>query len=311
MNTSLDRSHSTPNLGHRRNRSRSPGGGGSDHHNQPRDRERGQYDARYREQADLVIRDLHQNKSDLVKPSGENTDFFLSSLVRDFKHFHLTSHIKRKVKDCIKGQDFTVDFRRLLPKSKAKIKYDNRMQVVNQDGETYFVPAGDRDTREINSYKTWEIAFKVFMGIFNQHWPERMNELLQYSHVIQTAAQNHPWENVYNYDISFREIMSGQPNTHWGMISQQTWTLELGDHNSKGVQHPAPEGNSISQVKQSQRSRNPCWRYNKGRCTFGESCEFDHRCSHCGKKGHGRHECFRRVKSEKGKRGEKEKSHKN
>lgn len=113
-----------------------------------------------------------------MKPSDELSQFVLSSLVRDFKHFHLTSHVDRKLKDCIKEQDFTVDFRRLLPKSRSKNRYDQRMQVVHEEGSTFFVLAGERDLKEINGYKTWEVAFKVFMGLFNQHWPDRMNELL-------------------------------------------------------------------------------------------------------------------------------------
>ena len=39
--------------------------------------------------------------------------------------------------------------------------------------------------------------------------------------------------------------------------------------------------------------REPCRRYNKGKCTFGLSCNCDHRCSvpKCGKFGHGAHIC--------------------
>lgn len=297
------RNYSTPSAGER-NRSGSPRRDTGDgrprgERTSPRDRERALLNEQYKDRADSVIRDLHQNKADLAKPSGELSQFVLLSLVRDFKHFHLTSHVDKKLKERIKDQDFTVDFRRLLPKSRSKNRYDQRMQVVHEEGSTFFVPAGEKDVKEINGYKTWETAFKVFMGLFNQFWPERMQELLQYSHIIQTASQNHPWENVFNYDISFREIMTEQPNTHWGVISQQTWTLELGEHSYKSYGEPSRVGPNHQQSKPMNEARRTCWRFNKGRCTFGDSCEYDHRCSHCGKRGHGRHECFKRGKQDK------------
>lgn len=302
MNSSRDHANSTPFTGDQAPRSKRSKEGERV--------ERSDREEMYRERADSVIRDLHMNKADLAKPSGECSEFMLASLIRDFKHFHLTSHVDKKIKERVKEQDFTIDFRRLLPRSRSKIRYDERMQVVHDEGNTYFVPAGERDLKEILGYKTWETAFKVFMGLFNQHWPERMQELLQYSYVIQTASNNHPWESVYNYDIAFREIMTEQPNTHWGVISQQTWTLEFGENS---VRHGVPQAAATQpqQGKGKKVGSNPCWRFNKGKCTFGENCEYDHRCSHCGKRGHGRHECFKRLKNEKGREFKRERSTKN
>lgn len=103
--------------------------------------------------------------------------------------------------------------------------------------------------------------------------------------------------------------MTEQPETHWGVISQHTWTLEFGESSTKGGDGSgAPAVSSFP--KEGKRSRNPCWRFNKGRCTFGESCEYDHRCSHCGKRGHGKHECFKRNRGEKSQVMKKEKTSK-
>ena len=33
------------------------------------------------------------------------------------------------------------------------------------------------------------------------------------------------------------------------------------------------------------------YRFNKGRCTFGDRCKFDHRCLICSKFSHGAHNC--------------------
>ena len=39
--------------------------------------------------------------------------------------------------------------------------------------------------------------------------------------------------------------------------------------------------------------RNICWKFNQGKCTYGMSCKFEHRCGICNKWGHGAHMCRR------------------
>ena len=39
------------------------------------------------------------------------------------------------------------------------------------------------------------------------------------------------------------------------------------------------------------KSKKLCWKYNRGNCTYGFSCKFDHRCGICNKFGHGAHNC--------------------
>ena len=43
---------------------------------------------------------------------------------------------------------------------------------------------------------------------------------------------------------------------------------------------------------------NICKRFNRGHCTFGPSCRFEHRCKYCKKFGHGIHVC-RKLKQDK------------
>lgn len=137
--------------------------------------------------------------------------------------------------------------------------------MVNRDGVSCLVPMDRDPVKEITGYKMWEVAFKVFMGIYNSKWPNDANQLLQYSHIIQTASLTYPWENVYNYDIAFREIKTDNPDRLWGMICQHTWSLELGEPTSKTTH----QGLGSAQPMQSQpRNANPnrriCWKFNKG-----------------------------------------------
>lgn len=154
-----------------------------------------------RDRADEVIRDIQRNKADLAKPTGEWSRQ-LETLLIDMKHFHLTSHVDRKLKASILEGDFTVDFRKLLPVSRSRCKTDSRLNMINEGGRPYFVPADRDSVKEITSYKQWEVAYRVFMGVMIGKWPEKADELLEYPHVIQTASLSYPWESVFNYDIA-------------------------------------------------------------------------------------------------------------
>lgn len=296
LETSFD--NSTPLAGKRRSRDRTPEEDGNLSDEERRQqRKREQDDRRMREdwareKSDEIIRDVQRNKADLAKPAGEWSRE-LETLLIDMKHFHLTSHVDRKLRESILEGDFTIDFRKLIPQSRSRCKVDQRLQVVNKDGMSYFVPA-DKDTfKDISGYRQWEIAFRVFMGVYLSKWPDRAGELLEYSHVIQTASLTYPWECVYNYDIAIREIMTGSPGRLWGKICQHTWALELGEPTAKTA-GAAGVSNTGTVSTNSRGQKKVCWRFNKGRCPFGSNCEFDHRCSVCGGRSHGRHNCFKR-----------------
>ena len=65
------------------------------------------------------------------------------------------------------------------------------------------------------------------MNIFVKAHPERGSELLEYNHIIEIAAANFAWENVYKYDREFRIHMGENLHRNWGVILQQAWTLYM------------------------------------------------------------------------------------
>ena len=153
-------------------------------------------------------------------------------------------------------------------------------------------PASERDVVLIGSYSRWEQAFRVFSNILTLCFPGKSPELLQDNHTIHTASQSYYWENVYSYDKEFRHHISRHPGRSWAIILQQAWTMLLKDQlkndNSYFQRGNHPGGNC-----QNKRDKEPCHQFNRGKCTFGLSCKFDHRCSvlKCGKFGHGAHIC--------------------
>ena len=69
---------------------------------------------------------------------------------------HPESGLKDKI---IKGE--YIDFIKLLPKEKPSYD-DNRLELVNKGGQTFFVPATDRESgNSVSSFHKWEQAFHV------------------------------------------------------------------------------------------------------------------------------------------------------
>ena len=144
------------------------------------------------------------------KPTGE--DIWLDSMDDDF--FHITCHIDESLRSKISRGEF-VELEKLLPKDRVsgRLTEDNKMELVNKNGLTYFVPMNDRE--KINSVRKWEQAFRVYAAIYSQANLHRSPEIWQYIHVINMTASAFIWENVASYDFTFRQLMSAYPHCSW------------------------------------------------------------------------------------------------
>ena len=138
--------------------------------------------------------------------------------VSDDDFFHLTCHIEPSLIHKIEKGEF-VELEKLLPKEKlgggANKSDENRLEWVQRDGGTYLVPA-QRDNK-ITSFRRWEQAFRAYATIYCGANPHRSKEIWQYISVINTAASSYVWDNVYNYDITFRHLMAFNPNRSWAV----------------------------------------------------------------------------------------------
>ena len=126
-------------------------------------------------------------------------------------------------------------------------------------------------------------------------YPDKATQLLQYNHTIHTASTSYVWYNIYSYDKEFWHHIAHHPTRSWNVMLQQAWTMLIKDRlrndNSLFQKGSHPKHGKGGEL---------CCRFNKGKCTFGLSCKFDHRCSlkRCGKFGHGAHQCRLRNTSE-------------
>ena len=99
------------------------------------------------------------------------------------------------------------------------------MDLVYKDGHSYFIPAASGN--KITGIRCWEQAFRVYAAVYSQANPMRAAEIWQYVYTINTAARSYQWENVANYDVTFRHLMAQYPTRSWAKIYNQMWNLAM------------------------------------------------------------------------------------
>ena len=246
------------------------------------------------EQADKVILEAEQAKGRMFEvPGKELIPYFsnpganqviasVSQIGQDYQM--VDSHVEEGLKCKIQAFEY-VDFAKLISRSKFSWDEDGqRLEIINQNGVYFLSPVSDRDNLAVNSYFRWEQAFHVYSNILMAKFPHKATVLYQYGHTIHSASTAYALDNVYSYDREFRQHITRHPNRPWGVILQQAWTMILKDR----IKH-----NHSSHKSKHTKISDPCRHYNRGKCTFGLSCKYEHRCSvkKCGKFRHGAHIC--------------------
>ena len=225
-----------------------------------------------RELAQDLLVEAEQFKANLQKPKGKTNEIEWHKGLDD-EFFHITCHIDPDFTEQIEKGKF-IELEKLLPKDKVsgRLTEETKMELVNKNGLSYFVPANDKE--KIGNVRKWEQVFRVYATIYSQANPHRSPEIWQYIHVINTAAAAYTWENVASYDFTFCQLMARYPHRSWAQTYSQYWNLCMRDLIHK---HSSPNGggsNGKSGYKKKSKD-NYCWTYNKNRCKKGHSCEFE------------------------------------
>ena len=172
----------------------------------------------------LMPYDYEQLRTKFVRPEGlaplDKEILFLRNFDQDDEFFHITSQIEPSMKAKIEKGEF-IDLERLLPKDRSMGAKNNGdelnkqlFQLITQGTNGYLEPPIPR-TGKINNIEKWDQAFRVYAAIYTRANPERSSEMWQYVYVIHTAAASNPWDNVYYYDMNFRELMATKPWRSW------------------------------------------------------------------------------------------------
>ena len=262
------------------------------------------------EMADQYVRKVEQAKGRIFKTPGECCNFdnqlkgimdkmpgfnvdcdYVHSAMVDENYIMLRSHVDSITREKIVKGEY-IDFAKLLPRDKIMNDEPQRMEMVTKDGHIYWTPA--IDNQKIFNFARWEQSFRIYSNVYCQAYPQRSSELLQYNHLIHTASLSFVWDNVYKYNIDFRLHMSRFPRRSWSIILQQAWSVHLKDRLKRFGNNESnrnQKGSSSQHKTLDDGWGNICKRFNKGKCTFGVGCKFEHRCKYCKKFGHGMHIC--------------------
>ena len=219
--------------------------------------------------------------------------------VSDDDFFHMTCHIDPNLIHKIEKGEF-VELEKLIPKEKFQQGEDNRLEWVQRDGGTFLVPA--QSGTKIGSFRKWEQAFRAYATIYCGANPHRSKEIWQYISVINTAASSFMWDNVYNYDITFRHLMAFNPQRSWSVCYHQMWNLSMRDPLPKNINSKFGgnsfqyHGNGSNGNRNNANNNNAnnkkkpdyCWNFNKEvPCKFGARCKYIERCKYCDSGNHG------------------------
>ena len=248
--------------------------------------------------ANDLVKEAESAKIRMLQPPGMSPESNLlnynpnrlDTVLADEDYMYLTAHIDENTQNKVQKGEF-IDLAKLLPRDRIITEEDNRMQLIIKEGASYWVPM--TDSLQITGFNHWSQAFRVYTDIFARANPMRASELIQYSHVIHTISQQFTWDNVYMYDKDFRLHMSRHPRRNWSLILQQAWAMRLREPlRSHSFNHRDGSNNYNSTNRHSQHNQKRvnvndiCRRFNRGKCSFGMRCKYEHRCNYCFKMGH-------------------------
>ena len=169
---------------------------------------------------------------------------------------------------------------KLIPKQQAiKTEENKRLEFVNCDGMTYYIPSAAEKEQKIYNVRKWEQGFKVYAAIYSKANPHRAAEIWQYIHTINLAASSYHWDNVAYYDFMFRQQMAKYPQRSWRKINHQLWSLAMRDPISSKSNYNNNNQNSGSHSGCGRQDfkENTCWRYNRNKCNRSkQECRIEH-----------------------------------
>ncbi|KAE9406494.1 hypothetical protein BT96DRAFT_1051149 [Gymnopus androsaceus JB14] len=143
--------------------------------------------------------------------------------------------------------------------------------------------------KKVSNSGDWQIVFAKYKKALTFVFPHRVDELERYSeHIIRLfgALPKADQHRVIDYDKAIRYRVSQ---------SRQYELTDFGEFQDlfmHWVQAPTPKPRDSGRKDNKSRKREPCKRYNEGRCpNTAQSCGYQHICSKCNKNDHSRANC--------------------
>ena len=155
--------------------------------------------------------------------NGNVNPFRVGTGISDDNFFHLSCHVDSTLMKKIEKGEF-VELEKLLPKDKKRESEENHLEWVHHEGSTFLAPVSDR-MNKMSSFRKWEQAFRIYATVYCGANPHRSREVWQYVSVINTASSSFMWDNIYEYDTSFRHLMAFNASRSWAVAYNQMWNI--------------------------------------------------------------------------------------
>ena len=108
-----------------------------------------------------MIIEAERSKAKLNKPAAKDVEYSYSC---DDEFFCLSSHVDKSIRDNIQNGKVDFDLRKLIVKRKPS--GESKLEIINKEGRSFFVPASEKEIPIINNFKNWKQAFGFFSQVF-------------------------------------------------------------------------------------------------------------------------------------------------
>jgi hypothetical protein len=202
-----------------------------------------------------------------------------------------------------------MDLMHFIPKGEKEDKEDTNLRLVGDKAGNFSVQ--QKAEKKLQNIFQWTSAFLCYMKVYLMGGNNKKNtfDMLDYVEDIRFAATKWGGYGWRTYDEQFRVLMSSCPSMKWNEINQRLWLLHITPSaltpstSGTGTSKSTPFSNrgsgfrpsgSTGSAKKAKEGK-ICYAFNKGQCTRGKSCFYEHKCE-CGEYGHGKNNCPKNKK---------------
>ena len=143
---------------------------------------------------------------------------------------------------------------------------------------------------KVDSYNSWNKAFRVLTEIVALKWPDQCLLMVQYVAEISDNIGKFTFAANYNCDIKFRLKKQMKLTLKWNEIDNSLW-MKYFSRSGRDSYHTS--ASSTSAFKKNKKSdHKTCHDFNYSRCTR-PVCRFPHKCNKCFRFGHNQCYCYK------------------
>ena len=203
-------------------------------------------------------------------------------------------HLPASIKAKIHKREFVELGALLTPPGSAPLSIS--FSLV-REGQTLTLGQQTPKLPTIDNIEQWTSAFLIYMSVYLEVHTSHAIELLKYTDIVRSAAQQFGGLGWRTYDIQFRLKQAMAPAQSWTVIDSELWLRVLLAPTPSNFRTPQSNRAQQQQLRATNTPfhfrRSPqgnligiCWEYNRTGTWKRQNCQFQHRCAQCRQSGH-------------------------